>query len=815
VHHAAPSGEDIRNVYQANIWPGRYYNTLAQISTRNPTNITSVDASGRVSNVRYYVSGSYQHEQGALKLLNGYQVRRGRVNLDYNARQDMIVSVSSMYSESNQDRRNPGQGFGGLLRGAPPGTDYLAIDTLGRRILRGGGNGLRGTGNGDDSFLYDVDGNRFETRTADRYLANVSARYFPADWVTVEGSFAYDNRSRFDEEIVRKGYRTFTLSPNTNGGNMDVENRDDNSLTASLTSTFRKQLTPDLNGKLQFRGLYDEENQYTNGVEGDVFLVKDIHTLDNLSENFDPNSSLQTTVNVGFFAATSLDYKDKYIFDGTFRYDGSSRFGAGNRWAPFSRVSAVWRVSEEDFWNVGYLSDFRLRASRGTAGSTPRFSAQYETYDVATDGIALGQAGNSKLKPETTTEYEVGTDFTVLDRLGVEFTYAHATTEDQILNVSTPASLGFTSQWQNAGTLLNKTFEVALNLPVLNTRDFSWSMRGTWDRTRTYITELFAPEYVTSAGTTQGTGSMFFITANDSVINGFQMNRYGNIWGRRFYEGGCSSMPAALQPFCGEGQHFQVNDQGWVVWVGQGNSWRDGITRNLWQTQLPACNLTGAARTPEACLAAGRSPFGSALLWFGHPIVDRPLAGQSGEGSGIQQPIGNVFPDFRFTWGNTLQYKRLGFYALFDGTMGHDIYNQGEGWGLLDYNSSYFDMAKKTVETAKPVGYGWRVGAGEGAGTGGFYDLLGPNSYVVEDGSYVKVRELSLMYRVGAVRGVGDWTLGIVGRNMFTFTNYTGYDPETGATGGTNEAGSGLINQVDAFGFPTLRTYTFTLTSRF
>ena len=119
------------------------------------------------------------------------------------------------------------------------------------------------------------------------------------------------------------------------------------------------------------------------------------------------------------------------------------------------------------------------------------------------------------------------------------------------------------------------------------------------------------------------------------------------------------------------------------------------------------------------------------------------------------------------------------------------------------------------VASAKPIGYGWRTGPSEAAGIGGFYDVLGPNNYSVEDGSYAKLREVSLTYRVGAVRGIGDWTVGLVGRNLLTFTGYTGYDPETGSTGGGNATGSGLINQTDAFGFPTLRTYTVSLSTRF
>ena len=138
----------------------------------------------------------------------------------------------------------------------------------------------------------------------------------------------------------------------------------------------------------------------------------------------------------------------------------------------------------------------------------------------------------------------------------------------------------------------------------------------------------------------------------------------------------------------GDGKAYQVNNKGYVVWVGAGNSWKDGITKNLWQTRLPA----------------SQSPWGYELAW-GHPIVDRPLAGQPGQGVGINQIIGNVFPDYRFSISNDFSYKKFTLYALLDATIGNSINNQGEGWGLLSVSSAHFDQASKTVETAKPVGY--------------------------------------------------------------------------------------------------------------
>jgi hypothetical protein len=337
-------------------------------------------------------------------------------------------------------------------------------------------------------------------------------------------------------------------------------------------------------------------------------------------------------------------------------------------------------------------------------------------------------------------------------------------------------------------------------------------MRGTWDRTRTQIDTLFVPDFIYSGGTGQGTGSFFLISdekrrycdpgevghypgEDNTKCKGAQLNRYGNIYGRTFFKA-CSQLPSSIRTDCGEGKAYQVNDKGYVVWVGAGNSWKDGITRNLWQTTLRDVD----------------NPWGVTIAW-GHPIVDRPLTGQVGSPNGFQNIIGNTLPKFRFTFSNDIQYKKLTLYALLDGTIGHYINNQGEQWGLLDVSSANFDMANQSVETAKPVGYHWRVGPPEGVGTGGFYDVLGPNNYTTELGSYAKLREVSLTYTLGRLGGVGDWTVGLVGRNLATFTGYTGYDPETGVSGGNT--GSGLINQTDAFDFPTLRTFTFSLSTRF
>lgn len=824
---ATLSSADLRNVYQSNIFPNRYYNGLAQLTDRQPTSITSVDATGKVGSVGFYVSGQYTDDPGAIKLYKGSNQRRARVNLDYNARSDLRVSVSTMFDNFYRDNRNSNI-FGSLLRGQLPGFNLLARDTLGRLLLSRPS--YRNTDNGNTFPLYNSE-NRIQDVTANRFLGSVSAKYFPAEWVTFEGNFGYDNRSSNSRSIAVKGYRSRGIDTDFNNGNLSLTNSRNEALNLGLSATFRQKLATDLTAKFRVAGNYDQEKFITSNGNGVIFTVKEIYTLGNLTQNQAITSSSQVIKNTGVSAAATVDYKDRYVLDGSYRKDGSSLFGPGNRYSDFNRIAGVWIASREPFWNVGFMDELRFRASRGTAGSTPRFDAQYETFFVGVTGISTGRAGNAGLKPETTTEYEFGTDFTLFRRLGIELTYSKADTRDQILLVNVPANVGYSSQWQNAGTLRNNTIEVGLTVPIVNSKSFYWQTRATWDRTRTYINELLVPDFLYDGGSSQGTETAFYMTADKRRVclpgeaghlpgepgfapgearpgcTGPQLNRFGNFYGRTFIKG-CAQLAAALRSRCGEGQDFQVNDEGWLVWVGVGNSWKDGITRNLWQTTLRAAD----------------SPWGVDLNW-GHPIVDRPLAGQPGQGVGINSVIGSALPKFRFTVSNDMSYKRLTVYALLDATIGHLVNNQSEQWGLLSFSSAFFDQAAKSVETGKPAGYSWRAGSPENVGNGGFYDTLSPNNRVLEDASFAKLREVAVSYRLGRVAGVGDWTLGLVGRNLATFTGYTGLDPEVGCGSqtsgcggggsGTQGTGSGLINQTDAFDFPTLRTFTFSLSTRF
>jgi hypothetical protein len=163
---------------------------------------------------------------------------------------------------------------------------------------------------------------------------------------------------------------------------------------------------------------------------------------------------------------------------------------------------------------------------------------------------------------------------------------------------------------------------------------------------------------------------------------------------------------------------------------------------------------------------------------------------------------------------HNVNWKKLTLYGLVEGNYGNRLFNQQIHWSLGDYQVRYEDQDGQSVETAKPMGYYWRSPQPDhGAGVGGFYDVLGSNNQTVQKGSYTKLREASVSYQLGAIRGVGDFSLTLVGRNLYTITDFLGWDPETGGS----VLGSSAFGAVASAGgeYPQTRTFTFTIGTRF
>ena len=794
----------LRNQFLVNRWPGANYDAVSQFVRPKPVMNNSVDMRGKYGQTSFYASASNLDQGGSIKYLNGFQRTTGRINLDQQIGSRWTASLTSYYSHGKNDgyfqEGFTGNAFFGLTR-TPPIVNLNSIDSKGRIFIRPN---VQGGGLQNANPLYALQ-NDWQVTNTEHFIGGGTLRFQPTSWVDAEANISYDGASSNWNNFDNKGYRT-TSNSTTNQGYTELATQKGQSYNASGNVNIRHDFGTSINSRTSFRYLFERQDNDFRDASASKLIVVGIPSLANAIDQATKSitSTVSSVRSIGFFAAQDFDILDRYIIGGLVRRDGSSLFGRANRWKTFGRGSLAWRVSQEPWWfATNSLNELKLRASVGTAGGRPGFSSQYETYTLSGGQVTPSTLGNRFLKPETIRELELGVDAEVFHRVGLNVTHSTSNAFDQILLVPAPAATGFGQQYQNAGVLQNKTWEGSINVPIIDSRDLSYSTRFIYSRNRAIITHLYVPSFNFGA-TAQNTGALFLAKEGE---------RYGTFYGRAFATS-CSQLPTQMAASCGNpGDAFQRNSDGWIVWVGQGNTVNDGITKNLWNASLPA-------NSPfYASVAAGKKGYlnPAIVVNWGMPMILRDSTG-----SAVQTPLGNPLPNFRWGLSQNLSYKRFTAYALVDAAIGQHVYNQGRGWSYLDFLEGREDQNGKSVENAKPIGYYYRAALPDGVGIGGFYDQLGANNAVVEDASYAKLREVNLGYHIGTIGPVGgDWSFALIGRNLRTWTKYTGFDPEVGlgAVSGTrstnNGAGSAAINAIDAFTFPNLRSFTFSLSTSF
>ena len=243
-----------------------------------------------------------------------------------------------------------------------------------------------------------------------------------------------------------------------------------------------------------------------------------------LAEGFGEGFSL-----VSFFGKANYTYNDRYLASFTIRRDGSSRFGSNNQYGTFPSLSAGWRISEEKFMEKtkSWLDNLKLRYSWGQTGNqeisnTARYtlyksvvstglwgsSQAGSSYDIAgrnggydlANGYVRNQRGNDDIKWETSTQHNVGVDFSVLhgDIYG-SFDWFNKKTTDILLFMDGIAAMGEgNGQWINAGEVKNNGWELSLGYRHRLANGFSWDVNGNVSRYANEVSRL--PETVAASG---------------------------------------------------------------------------------------------------------------------------------------------------------------------------------------------------------------------------------------------------------------------------------------------------------------------------
>ncbi len=697
----------------------------------------SINIAQRSGNTNWYLSFANSREDGVVLDNGAYNQNDVRLNLDHALRDDLRISFSGYHMRSTRDVLY-GDTFFDLINQAPDvnlakpdpdGTPYqFQGDPEGR----------------EENPLYVITTEQREAKRA-RTQGSIEARYSPLEWLSMDANVSYDRSDRRTNYFLDQGIKTEGF-PEGGPGELSRFTGTTDALNASLSANLMRRFGP-LTTRMTVRGLMERESNELVTAEGSNLAVPGVPSLDNAQERF-VESSEQSIRSNGFFVTLGADYEGRYIFDALYRRDGSSLFGPEERWNGYYRVSGAYRMSEESWWPWQSVNEFKLRASRGTAGGRPDFNDQYETYGFTTGGGVIKQTlGNRFLKPELATETELGVDLIFRDRYSLQLSYADTKVEDQLILIPLAGMFGYTSQWQNAGTIEGSTWEATLEAQLMQSPTFSWRMGLVADRTRNKITEFDRPCFTTA--------TIAYRCAGETL---------GAMYGFRVIES-IDELPADAQARASE---FQRNDDGILVWVGPGNTYTEGETKQLWGTG---------------------TTIGTTNYGWGQPIM---LQDENGAQAVVR--IGDGNPDFHFGISNNITWRNFSFYGLIDANVGGNVYHQTKQrmyqWG----RHNDVDQNGKRQELKKPVEYYVNL-----------YAANSPTSWFVEDAGFVKLRELSVAYRVpsnwlnrlGNV-GVDQARISLVGRNLLTFTDYTGYDPEVGGT----------INRLDSFAYPRYRTIT-------
>jgi TonB-linked SusC/RagA family outer membrane protein len=468
-----------------------------------------------------------------------------------------------------------------------------------------------------------------------------------------------------------------------------------------------------------------------------------------------PSSWRNSPRQASWLGRVNYSYASRYLLTLTGRADGSSKFGANNKWGFFPSAALAWRVSEEAFLeNADWLGNLKIRASYGFAGNQEfgNFASlaslaqySYNLGGVKATGFAPNKIPNSDLKWETTSTLDLGFDLGLLNnRLNFTVDYYDKNTDNLLWNVSIPLSSGFASIFSNHGKMRNRGLELALSYDLITANKpgaFTWNSSLMYSQNRNKVISL--PDV--TPGRPEGYLSGHLRVEGSWLEEGYPVG----IWKYYVYDGVFEDdemMNATI-----------VNAKGETV-----------------------------AKHPKALTndALG-SPKFKDLNQDG--IIDR-------EDWAV---IGDPNPDFIFSWTNNFSYKNFDLSIFINGSYGNDIMQLGRG--------EYTMVSPFASQRRDVLNYWTRTNTHTDipAPRTAPHAYLPLSSWMIEDGSYLRLKNIVLGYRFPIKKSIESLRLYISAQNLLTITNYSGFDPEVSSKGTSN-----LQPGVDWNPYPVSRVFT-------
>jgi len=462
------------------------------------------------------------------------------------------------------------------------------------------------------------------------------------------------------------------------------------------------------------------------------------------------SSTSRTQTLESYLSRLNYSLLDKYLLTLTYRADGSSRFAVNKKWGSFPSAAVAWRASSES-WLQQFkpLTDLKFRVSYGLVGNPSirpyQSLAQLnnQTYSFGgspQSGYYTQVVGNPNLTWETTHEFDGGVDMALWDRLSITADYYNKRTSNLLLQVNLPYETGFESALANVGSIQNRGVELGVDFDVLAAH-----------RTGNF-----------------GWHSNVSLAKNQNKVLDL---------------GGQQQIFADLLT-------TDYNLPGTLIQVGQPLGVFYGF------------KSAGVIRDSAEAAAITWKNFNNSAFTPGHmKILDT-------DGDGVitlndRTVVGDPTPDFTYGWTNTFDWRGFEVTGLLQGQHGGKVLNvnriRTESSPRANISAErYFNAWSPTNPDAKyPV-----IGENpDQVGTNNFTDNL------LESGSYLRLRTISVSYgipqRLLGRTGASSARVYLTGTNLFTATNYSGFDPDVSSesVGNTNRG-------VDIGAYPLARTIT-------
>jgi len=508
----------------------------------------------------------------------------------------------------------------------------------------------------------------------------------------------------------------------------------------------------------------ESDDQYTVGAWGEKFPSP---TLKN------PNSGTlrdgygdQTGYGfLSYFGRVNYTYKEKYQLTVSMRRDGSSRFGADKRYGIFPAGSVGWIISQEKFWKVPVLTYLKLRASYGLTGNAEIGNFSYiglwgtRQYN-GEGGIGPDNIGNPYLHWEESSQFDVGIDYGLLEgRISGGLDYYYKYSYDMLLRKNIPQTSGFSSVMWNLGKMQNQGFEFFITSNNM-VREFKW------------ITDINI-----------STNANKIIDINDQRISGPDANgTYGN------------NIAVAGHPI---GAWELVEYYGVAPDDGYYTITNAYYTGNEDPSKFNTADITTFQYGPEQfqVFAQGGDPLFVNQYGEVTPVWDFDKD---------RNIFGNPYPTIYGGINNTFSYKGFVLSIMFTFSLGNDIYrddgkffeggNLGSNWNQMSIISERWQ--KPGDVTDQPILL-WNSPL----------STYNTTRYL-DDGSYLRLKTLTIGYNfpasITSKLKLDKLRLYIMGTNIFTFTNYLGWDPEVNRDNSAN-----VTQGVTYLSPPQAKTITF------